>query len=134
MTDEIPRTFEDLAASRREWIQSVLRPWCQRANRKQLLQADLEWFDIAGRADAHATLWTWAWERFPALVHDSLPGVNETHAVTVTLKDGHCVRGFPDGRRSLKGQLILVAMRPATAGETGPFSIDDISDVTSEEE
>ena len=129
MTGHIPTTFEDLAASRRYWIDTVLRPWCREATRKQLQQADREWLDIAGRADSHATLWTWAWERFPALVHDDLPGVNETHAVTVTLKDGRTVAGFPDGRSSVTGQLVLVSMRPAEADDTGPFSIDDIDEV-----
>ena len=129
MTDSIvAKSFEDLAASRRGWIESVLRPWCLQANLEQLKQADAEWHEFAGRVDAHATLWTWAWERHPALVHDDLAGVNETHEVTVTLRDGKIVTGFPDGRRSLKGQLVLVG-NSGGEEELGPFSIDEIVDV-----
>ena len=126
---ETPGSFEELAASRRGWIENVLRPWCRRAGLKQLRQAGIEWHDFAGRADPHATLWTWAWERHPALVHDDLPGVNETHEVSVRLQDGRIIRGFPDGRKSLQGQLALV---DAAGGEEdqGPFSIDEILEVT----
>ena len=126
---DMPGSFEDLAASRRHWIQSVLRPWCRQAGLRQLRQADQEWHDFAGRADTQATLWTWAWERHPALVHDDLAGVNETHAVHIRLRDGRTVTGFPDGRRSLRGQLCLVG----TCGEEdglGPFSIDEILEVS----
>ena len=123
-----PESFEDLAASRRGWIESVLRPWCQQASLKQLRQADMEWHEFAGRVDAHATLWTWAWERYPALVHDDLAGVNETNEVSVTLQDGRIATGFPDGRQSLKGQLVL-ATTVGQAEDSGPFSIDEIVDV-----
>jgi len=129
MTDlSNPGSFEDLAAARRDWIETVLRPWCRQANLKQLKQADLEWNEFAGRVDAHPTLWTWAWERYSALVHDDLAGVNETHEVTVTLHDGRTVTGFPDGRASLKGQLVLVGTG-ANDALHGPFSIDEIADV-----
>lgn len=123
-----PDTFEDLAASRRDWIETVLRPWCRQASLKQLRQADMEWNEFAGRVDAHATLWTWAWERHPVLVHDDLAGVNETHEVSVTLQDGRTITGFPDGRASLKGQLVLVGTSGNDA-ELGPFSIEEIADV-----
>ena len=123
-----PESFEDLAASRRGWIESVLRPWCQQASLKQLRQADMEWHEFAGRVDAHATLWTWAWERYPALVHDDLAGLNETNEVSVTLQDGRIATGFPDGRQSLKGQLVL-ATTVGQAEDSGPFSIDEIVDV-----
>ncbi|MEO2033840.1 MAG: hypothetical protein ABGZ35_17320 [Planctomycetaceae bacterium] len=123
-----PESFEDLAASRRGWIESVLRPWCQQASLKQLRQADMEWHEFAGRVDAHATLWTWAWERYPALVHDDLAGVNETNEVSVTLQDGRIATGFPDGRQSLKGQLVL-ATTVGQEEDSGPFSIDEIVDV-----
>lgn len=119
------QTFEDLATSRREWIESILRPWCRQAGLTQLKQAAMEWHDFAGRVDMQATLWTWAWERHPAIVHDDLPGVNETHQVTVTLQDGRTVSGFPDGRKSLHGQLILID----DGQEHGPFSIDDVTAV-----
>ncbi len=128
-----PETFEDLAAARREWIDSILRPWCLQANRKQLCQAHAEWLDIAGRVDINATLWTWAWERFEALTYPDLPGVNETSEVQVNLKDGTSASGFPDSRQSLLGVLVLVS-RDAESGlvvEHGPFSIDDIESVVS---
>lgn len=132
MTDEQSalQTFDDLAASRRDWLESVLRPWCRQASHQQLKQAAMEWHDFAGRVDPDATLWTWAWERHPQIVHDDLPGVNETHEVTVELADGRTFSGFPDGRRSVKGQLVLVGT--AMDGEEhGPFSIDDIASVRS---
>ncbi|MCA9051772.1 MAG: hypothetical protein KDA89_23705, partial [Planctomycetaceae bacterium] len=57
-TPASPVSFAALAASRREWIDSVLRPWCRQANLKDLRQAESEWTDIAGRVDVAATLWT----------------------------------------------------------------------------
>ena len=120
-------TFEELAASRRQWIEAVLRPWCRQATRGQLLQAEREWHNLAGRVDSDATLWTWAWERFPALVHDDLPGVNETHSVVVTLGNGQTISGFPDGRRSIRGNLLLVGASDRTPGEHSPIAIDDIA-------
>ncbi|MEZ6059934.1 MAG: hypothetical protein R3C19_06205 [Planctomycetaceae bacterium] len=127
---DAPLSFDDLAASRRRWIEQVLRPWCLQAALKHLRQADLEWLDIAGRADANASLWTWAWDRFPELTHEGLPGVNETHRVSVQLRDGRLVEGFPDSRRSRRGMLVLVQQQ--TDGgltDLGPFSIDDIASV-----
>ncbi len=121
-------TFEELAASRRAWIEDVLKPWCREAVRKDLLRAAMEWGDIAGRVDADATLWTWAWSRFPALVHEGLTGVNETRVVTVTLTNGETVRGFPDARESTEGRLVLISDAPGSEAQ-GPFSIDDIVDV-----
>ena len=88
----------------------------------------MEWHDFGGRVDTHATLWTWAWERHPALVHDDLAGVNETHEVSVTLHDGQTVTGFPDGRRSLRGQLVLLSTSTGHE-DLGPYSIDEILDV-----
>lgn len=101
-------TFEELAASRRDWIQSVLREWCRRASVKELRKAELEWFDLAGRADAGATLWKWAWERFPEAVHGDMPGLDETYELLVELRDGRRLRGYPDARQSLRGQLVLL--------------------------
>ncbi|MFK7817144.1 MAG: hypothetical protein AB8G99_00375 [Planctomycetaceae bacterium] len=135
MSDTIS-TFDDLAASRRNWIQDVLRPWCQTASRKDLLKAESEWEDIAGKAAPEQTLWTWAWERFPALVYEGLTGVNETQQVAVRLKDETQHSGFPDGRRTERGQLYLLTagdMQEASTAdlfEAGPFSIDDISEVS----
>ncbi len=128
----VPADFQSLAASRRDWIEFVLRPWCGRACLKELRKADVEWFDIAGRADPNATLWTWAWERFPAIVHPEMPGVNETTAVCVTLHDGRTASGFPDARRSLRGVVVLVG--PDDSGaivSTEPISIDQITAVSS---
>ena len=123
-------TFEQLAAARRDWIDQVLRPWCQRASLKDLRLAELEWFDIAGRADTNATLWTWAWERFPAIVHPDLPGVHETHPVDVILKDGVRISGYPDARRSLRGMLVLVETNHDGVMVThDAVAVDQISDV-----
>lgn len=124
-------SFDELAASRREWIDTVLRPWCARAERRELLKAHVEWTDIAGRVDPEATLWTWAWERFPALVHDGLAGVNETAEVHVKLRDVTAVTGFPDARQSRLGQLVVVC-RSASGrydDERGPFPLDEIASV-----
>ena len=125
------QTFEQLAASRRHWIAQVLRPWCRQATLKQLRQAEVEWLDIAGRVDLNATLWTWAWERFIVLTHPELSGVHETHPVVVNLKDGSVVEGYPDSRKSIRGELIILS-RDSVTGTTkdvGPISIDAISHV-----
>ena len=124
--------FADLAASRREWIAEVLQPWCRRAGLADLKQAEQEWADIAGRVDAEATLWTWAWSRFPVLVHEGLSGIDEAHEVLLTLDDETTVRGYPDSRRSLRGELVLLgfpAETPDRAIEQGPYSIDQVIDV-----
>ncbi|MEJ7593893.1 MAG: hypothetical protein WKF77_20330 [Planctomycetaceae bacterium] len=123
-------TFDQLAAARRGWIEGVLRRWCQQASLKDLRKAEQEWFDIAGRADANATLWTWAWERFPAIVHPDLPGVHETHQMEVCLHDGSRLSGFPDARQSLRGMLVLVGTDADGSMIThGAVSIDQIADV-----
>lgn len=126
-----PVTFEDLAETRRHWITSVLKPWCQSAGRNELLKAHAEWLDIAGKVDVNATLWTWAWERFPVLTHPDLPLINETHEVTVTLHDGSTHTGFPDARRSKQGELVLVNRSSATGASqlTPPICIDNIQNV-----
>ena len=124
------KTFADLAASRRSWIADVLQPWCVQADRRQLLLAFEEWNDIAGRVDENATLWSWAWSRFPDLVHDGLAGINETREVEVTLATNETARGFPDNRKSEKGQLVLIATgADGNLIEHGPWSIDDIRSV-----
>ena len=129
------QTFEQLAAARREWIERVLRRWCQQASLKDLRKAELEWFDIAGRADANATLWTWAWERFPAIVHSDLPGVHETHLMEVCLHDGSRLRGYPDARQSLRGMLVLVGTDADGSMIThAAVSIDQIADVQQAEQ
>lgn len=126
----IPQTFEELAAARRDWIEKILRRWCHQATMKELRKAEQEWFDIAGRADANATLWTWAWERFPAIVHPDLPGVHETHLVEVLLQDGSKLSGYPDSRQSLRGMLVLVGTDDDGAMVThAAVSIDQIVQV-----
>ncbi len=125
----LPESFEDLAASRRQWIDEVLHPWCRKANLKQLRRVEPEWLDIAGRVDINATLWTWAWERFDGLTHPEMAGVNETHQIRVSLNDGTVVTGFPDSRLSLRGMLVIVGSGEAGIEEHGPFSIDDVAAV-----
>ena len=122
--------FDELVASRRSWIDEVLKPWCRRAPLADLKRAELEWSDLAGRIDPLATLWTWAWGRFPDLVHEQLPGVNETHEVRVTLKNGAEHIGFPDNRRSAAGRLVLATR----SGEGGPWPIDQIAEVKRNQE
>ncbi|MCP4174685.1 MAG: hypothetical protein GY758_28370 [Fuerstiella sp.] len=126
-----PTSFEELAASRRQWIDDVLRPWCRQATQQQLRDAELEWLDIAGRVDVQATLWTWAWERFSVLTHPEMAGVNESHEVQLRLQDGTVVQGFPDSRESIRGTLVLVPCRtePAAPRLRGPYSVDDVAAV-----
>ena len=126
------QNFTELAESRKAWISDILQPWCETVPRKELIKAGAEWLDIAGRVDVDATLWTWAWSRFPTLVHEGLSGVNETREVTVTLNDGRRMTGFPDGRQSKQGMLVLLiadADSPAMVSESEPVSIDDIASV-----
>ena len=129
----VPRAsehFEVLAASRRGWIQDVLRPWCRVATVQDLRRAELEWHDLAGRADPAATLWKWAWERFPDAVHADFPGLNETWPVEVRLHDGSEFWGYPDARRSTRGQLILVRSDAAVAAgmtESRPILLDEVA-------
>lgn len=127
--EEITR-FEDLAASRREWIETVLQPWCRRAVLRDLRLAEMDWENIAGRVDPAATLWTWAWSRFPALVHEGLSGIDETAEICVTLKEGTQFTGFPDARQSTQGRLVLGSRTDrGRHEECGPFPIDEIASV-----
>ena len=124
--------FDDLVAARRAWIDDVLKPWCGRASLADLKRAELEWVDLAGRVDPQATLWMWAWGRFPDLVHDQLPGVNETYEVRVTLKSGAEHVGYPDNRKSKAGRLVLSVMEGGSTRrmvERGPWPIDEIAAV-----
>ncbi|WP_437226730.1 hypothetical protein SH661x_004738 [Planctomicrobium sp. SH661] len=119
-------SFSDLIASRRAWIETVLEPWCRTASRRDLLLAEQEWQDIAGRPAPQMTLWLWAWSRFPDLCDAGLTTLNETLPVRVECHDGRSATGYPDARKSERGQLVLIGER----GETfGPFSIDDLSSV-----
>ena len=123
-------SFDEIVASRKNWLNEVLRPWCQVASRFDLLKAEPDWVDIAGKVDPVKTLWLWAWSRFPELVHESL-GIEETSEVKVKLRDGRAVCGFPDARSSQRGQLVLWGENPETgeSGSLGPFSIDDVVEV-----
>ena len=126
-------TFDELVRSRREWIDTILKPWCRNASRKELILAEQEWPHLAGKVDSEATLWTWAWSRFDSLVCEGLKGVNETQEVSVRLKTGEIIQGYPEGRLSLRGELFLVdgaLTEPFDATELGPFSIDEIAAVT----
>ena len=126
-------TFAELVASRRAWIDHELRPWCAAAPVAQLKLAELEWLDIAGRVDAEATLWAWAWSRFPDLVNADLARIDESRLVTVVLKDGRQYTGYPDARQSRQGRLVLLcrsAADPRRHEDQGPFSLEDIAAVT----
>lgn len=127
--------FEELVAARKSWINDQLRPWCARVRRKELLKAEAEWLDIAGKVTPEKTLWLWAWSRFSELVHESL-GIEETSPVKVELKDGREFSGFPDSRKSEHGQLVIWGRDPQTdlSTEFGPFSIDDIAKIDRFEE
>src|SRR5690606_8812541 len=100
--------FDKLAESRRQWIAKVLVPWCRQAKRADLRRAEIEWVDLAGKVDPQATLWSWAWGRFPALVSEGIRGIDETWPVVVTLSDGRKFEGYPDSRESEQGQLVLI--------------------------
>lgn len=120
-------SFDELVASRKNWLNEILKPWCQAVRRSDLLKAEPDWVDIAGKVDPTKTLWLWAWSRFPELVHESL-GIEETSEVQVELRDGRVVCGFPDARDSQRGLLVLWGEDPVTrkSGQLGPFSIDEI--------
>lgn len=122
-------SFDDLVTSRKAWIADVLMPWCRTASRKELLLAEQEWADIAGKVDPEATLWRWAWSRFPVLVHESL-GIEETSEVEICLRNGSVIRGFPDSRKSQRGMLtLLTTNKSGQFVDAGPFSLDDIASV-----
>ncbi|NNJ24458.1 hypothetical protein [Alienimonas chondri] len=124
-----PPGFAGLVASRREWIETVLRPWCRAANRTDLRLAESAWADLAGDVGARETLWAWAWERFPVLCVPGLTPPAESRAVRVTLNDGAMIEGTPDGRRSVRGELWLVAAGSDGWTDHGPFDLDAIATV-----
>lgn len=120
------KNFEQLVTSRREWIDKILIPWCKTATRRDLLLAEQEWTDLAGRPDPEMTLWRWAWQRFPHLSHPVQPTLDESQCVTVRCHDGREVTGYPEARMSQAGLLFLVT----ESGQTvGPINLDDVSDV-----
>lgn len=123
------KSFADLAASRRDWISGLLIPWCHQASYRDLIEAEQDWGNIAGRVDPGMTLWTWAWGRFPAVIHDGMPGFNETCEVRILLAGGREVVGFPDREASSRGQIVLVARSDAGFEQLGPFRIDEVHSV-----
>lgn len=125
----MPQTFSDLVASRKTWIDDVLKPWCRQATRVELLKAEDEWYNIAGRVDAGFTLWLWAWSRFPTLHVDELQGLDESYVVRVTLRNGDQIAGFPDARQSHRGMLVLLTENEEVST---PISIDDVQSVERE--
>ena len=125
-------TFAGLIASRKAWLDGWLKPWCRLASRKDLLLAEQEWIDIAGKVDPEKTLWSWAWSRFPALIHPEL-GIDESRPVRVVLGCGQVVIGYPDARRSRQGELwILSTDDEGTLKETGPLFIDAVAAIVVE--
>lgn len=119
-------SFGDLVQSRRAWIDEVLIPWCNVSSRKDLLLAEHEWQDLAGRPAPEMTLWKWAWERFPVLAEHGLNTINETNPVIVQCEDGRTGAGYPDAQRSLGGLLCLIDDQGQLVG---PFAIDEISSI-----
>jgi hypothetical protein len=131
------QSFLEMAASRREWISDVLIPWCRQASFRDLREAEHDWINIAGRVDPAMTLWTWAWSRFPCLVHERLPGVNETLEVRIELASGEQIVGYPDNRESSRGELVLiVAGKDGGSAQSGPYNIDQVvaAELTSPEQ
>lgn len=125
-----PATFAELVASRKAWLDDILRIWCQRARHRDLLLAEQEWIDIAGKVDPEKTLWAWAWSRFPDLIHPEL-GIDESQEIVVTLGGGPVYRGYADARRSRQGKLCL--LQSGDGCEVGPFLIDEIAMVQKSE-
>jgi hypothetical protein len=131
------QSFQEMAASRREWISEVLIPWCRQASFKDLREAEHDWINIAGRVDPAMTLWTWAWSRFPCLVHERLPGVNETLEVRIKLTNGETIVGYPDNRESSRGELVVtVSAEDGSIQQSGPYNIDQVvaAELTSPEQ
>ena len=123
-------TFVELVASRQRWLEEVLKPWCLAAPWKELFQAEQDWADIAGQVDPQGTLWAWAWSRFPTIVCEGLPGIEETYLVRVTTRDGRTFEGYPDNRESRHGKLRLLCETSPSSGRHGlseAISIDDVA-------
>ncbi len=123
-------TFAELVSSRQQWLQDVLKPWCFAAPWKELFQAEQDWTNLAGQVDPQGTLWAWAWSRFPLLVCEGLPGIEETHLVRVTARDGRTWVGYPDNRESRHGKLRLLCETSPDSGRhelSDAISIDEVA-------
>lgn len=117
--------YQWLTASRRNWLESVLIPWCRTSSAADLRRAEAEWPDIAGRVAPEATLWIWAWSRFPSLVNLEMGRFDEAIEVRLTLRDGSQHTGSPDDRQSRREWLVLMSRE----GQGGPFKIDEVATV-----
>ena len=125
-------TFAELVASRKAWIEAELKPWCHQAALRDLRLAEQAWPDIAGKVDAEKTLWLWAWSRFTALVNPDLQAIDEARRLTVTLRDGRSLTGYPDARQSQQGGLVLLCADPDDPRrfvEEGPLTLDEIASI-----
>ena len=125
-------TFAELVTSRQRWLEEVLKPWCLAAPWKELFQAEQDWANIAGQVDPQGTLWAWAWSRFPTLVCEGLPGIEETHLVRVVTRDGRAFEGYPDNRESRRGKLRLLCESSSNSGQhelSEAISIDEVVSV-----
>lgn len=126
------RTFSELVTSRKAWLGSVLRPWCEQAGYHDLQRAEGDWPNLAGKVDPQKTLWYWAWSRFPELVHAEISDIDETHALEIELKNGQTCTGYPDARESQHGKLAVLVMGksesdPAERKTLKQFTIDEIA-------
>jgi hypothetical protein len=118
-------SFQALVDSRRAWLQDVLIPWCRTASHADLVKAENEWTDIAGKIAPERSLWLWAWSRFPVLYVEGLGGLDESWPVHVQLRSGETYSGYPDSRSSRRGELVLLT----ASGQTRPLRIDEIVSV-----
>ncbi len=71
------------------------------------------------------------WEKVRcSLVHEELPGLNETYSVQVITRTGECLTGFPDARLSERSKLVLLGKDSVgTLVHLPAISIDDITAV-----
>jgi hypothetical protein len=115
-------TFDELTASRRNWINDILIPWTRTATRKDLIKAEDDWVNLAGRVAPERSLWLWAWSRFPCLFVEGLGGLDESWPVRVATTDGRVAEGYPDNRSSQRGELQIVG----DGGASARFVIDDV--------
>jgi hypothetical protein len=128
----VSAAWEQLVSSRRQWIETVLEPWCRSAGRRDLLLAEAEWTNLAGQVDPQATLWKWAWSRFAELGTEQW-AIDESSAVTVVTHRGDCITGYPDGRASRQGQLVLLidnSESPGQGFDRHAVLLDDICSIT----